>query len=473
MEETPKDQLRRDLTLADATSLVVGIVIGTGVFLKTAVMAQEAGSPVLVLAAWAAAGLLSLAGSLSYAELGAMMPRAGGEYVYLREGYGELPAFLNGWKVFVLGGGALAAYGAAFATFLSALLPLGGPWTEQPLDLFGRQVLWQFGPRQVAAVVPILLFAVVNCFRVAIAGQVQTALTVVKLLCVAVLIGGVFLFSPGGDWANLAAPPDAAARGGLAGFGAAMFAALWAYSGWQYLPMAAGEVRQPSRNVPLALGGGVAAVVGIYCLINAAYFYGLGIDQVATANSTQYAEATSVGSRAAQSFLGPAAAGFIAIAFMLSTVGSLNGQLLSTSRVFFAMARDRLFFSPFGMLRKGAQVPAWSVLLYALWGCLLALSGTFDQLTNMAIFGNLLFWMASTAVVFVLRRRMPQAPRPYRTPGYPVVPAAYILLSVWLIYNTLQTNPLESWAALIFLASGMPVYLVFRNRKRLSGAAAP
>jgi APA family basic amino acid/polyamine antiporter len=225
--------------------------------------------------------------------------------------------------------------------------------------------------------------------------------------------------------------------------------------------------------VPLALGGGVATVVGIYCLINAAYFYGLGIDQVATANSTQYAEATSVGSRAAQSFLGPAAAGFIAIAFMLSTVGSLNGQLLSTSRVFFAMARDRLFFSPFGMLRKGAQVPAWSVLLYALWGCLLALSGTFDQLTNMAIFGNLLFWMASTAVVFVLRRRMPQAPRPYRTPGYPVVPAAYILLSVWLIYNTLQTNPLESWAALIFLASGMPVYLVFRNRKRLSGAAAP
>jgi APA family basic amino acid/polyamine antiporter len=333
------------------------------------------------------------------------------------------------------------------------------------LELLGQPLLWQLGPRQIVAVVAVLLFAAINCFGVAVAGRVQTALTIAKLLGVGVLIGGLFLFSPSGDWANLATPPEATARGGLAGFGAAMFAALWAFSGWHYLPMAAGEVRNPSRNVPLALGGGMAAVVVVYCLVNSAYFYGLGADQVATSNSTQYPEAASVGVRAAQSFLGPAAAGFITIAFILSTVGSLNGQILANSRVFFAMARDGLFFSRFGILRREARVPAWSAVLYALWGSLLALSGTFDQLTNLAVFGNLIFWMMATAAVFVLRRRRPHVSRPYRTPGYPAVPAIYVLLSVWLIYNTLQTNPLESWAALALLALGVPFYFVFRSKR--------
>jgi APA family basic amino acid/polyamine antiporter len=458
--------LRRDLTLADASSLVVGTVIGTGIFLKAAVMTQEAGSPILVLLAWVAAGAFSLAGALTYAELGAMMPRAGGEYVYLREGYGELPAFLFGWASFVLGGGSVAAYGAAFATFLSAIVPLGNAWFETSLQDFGHTFVWQLGPRQIIALLPIAAITARNCVRVGVAGRAQTVLTAIKLLGIAVLIGGLFFLTPGGDWSHVAAPAVNGARGGLSGFGAAMLAALWAYSGWHFLPRAAGEVRHPSRNVPLALGAGVATVIAAYCLVNVAYFYGLGAEQVAAANSTIHPDAPSVGVRAAASFLGPGAVGLLAIAFMLSTIGSLNGELLAAPRVFFAMARDRLFFSRVGLVRDTAHVPAWSVFLYAVWGAVFVLSGTFDQLTNMAVIGNLFFWTSAATVVIVLRRRRPHAQRPYRVPLYPLLPAAFALFSVWLIYNTLQTNPGESWATLALIGSGLPVYLMFKRDKR-------
>jgi len=465
---TEANQLRRDLGLAASVAFVVGCMIGTGVFLKPAVMTQAAGSPILVLGAWVAAGLLTLAGALSYAELGAMMPRAGADYVYLRAAYGELPAFLFGWKTFVLGGGALAAFGAAFAAFLSALMPLGGPWTGASVQLLGHRFDWEFGPRQLAALVPLVTFAAVNCQAVAVSGQIQKLLTFAKLLAVTVLIGGMFFFSHHGSWANLTEPVSGGAVGGITGFGAAVFAALWAFSGWHYLPMAAGEVENPSRNVPLALGGGVAVVILAYCALNAGYIYSLGPEPVATANSTLYPTAPSVGVRAAASFLGPIAAGYIAFALILSTVGSLHGQMLSTSRVFFAMARDQLFFRQFGILRPGVQVPARSVLLSSLWGCVLAVSGTFDQLTNMAIFGNLIFWIACASAVLVLRRRRPDIDRPYRVPLYPFIPLAYLLFGIWLLWGAIRTSPIESLAAICLIGLGWPVYLMFRHRREVS-----
>ncbi len=459
-----ESELRRNLTLPHATSLVVGIVIGTGVFLKAAVMAQEVGSPALVLGAWIAAGLYSVAGALSLAELAAMMPLAGGQYVYLREAYGELAAFFFSWNSFAVGAASLAAYGAAFATFLSAVVPLGGAWIERTIALFGHNILWQFGPRQVIGILPLLVFGVVNCASVKVGGHVQTAFTLAKLLGIGILAAGLFFFTRGASWNNLALSISVQGHGGLAGFGAAMFSALWAFSGWQYLPMAAGEVRNPSRNVPLAIGAGMAAVIVVYSLINTAYFFGLGAAQVATANSTLYPEAPSLGVRAAEMFLGPSAIGFFAIVFVLSTLGSLNGMVLSSARIFFASARDKLFFSRFAVLRAGAQVPAWSVMLYTLWGCLFVLAGSFDQLTNVAIFANLLFWALSIGAVFVLRRTMPEASRPYRTPGYPIVPAAFIGISLWLTYNTLRTNPIEAVACLMILILGLPLFFVFRSR---------
>jgi APA family basic amino acid/polyamine antiporter len=214
----------------------------------------------------------------------------------------------------------------------------------------------------------------------------------------------------------------------------------------------------------------MAAVILIYFLINTAYFYGLGVAGVAAANSAMYPQAPSVGIRAAQLFLGPRAVGFFAIVFVLSTLGSLNGQLLSSARVFFASARDRLFFSRFAAVRPGAQVPAWSVALYSLWGCVFVLAGSFDQLTNASVFANLIFWALSIAAVFVLRRKYPLASRPYRTPGYPVLPAAFILMSLWLIYNTLRTNPIESVISLGILVLGLPLYFVFRGRTVIAEA---
>jgi basic amino acid/polyamine antiporter, APA family len=249
MKDSPI-QLRRDLTLTNATALVIGTIIGTGIFLKTAVMTQQLGSPALVLAAWGVAGLLTLAGALTFAELAALLPEAGGEYLYLRTAYGDAPAFLFGWTRYVVGGSSVAAYGSAFAIFLSALLPFNHVWATHTFHLFGQQIHWQFGTRQIVAVVVILFFATINCFGVAFGGRVQTLLTAAKVAGIGIIIAGAFFLSPNGTWAHLQADPTAQPIAGLSTFGAAMLGALWAFSGWQYLPMAAGEVREPGRNLP-------------------------------------------------------------------------------------------------------------------------------------------------------------------------------------------------------------------------------
>ena len=247
----PELQPRRDLTLTHATSLVVGIIIGTGIFLKSATVAQAVGTPALVLAAWAGAGLVAILGALCFAELGALLPHAGGEYVYLSRAYGEVPGFLFACTAFVLGGAAVAAYGAAAAIFVADIHPLGADWLVRSVRLFGADYHFTFGPRQLLAVAVIAVFAAINCAGVMFGGRVQSVLAAAKVLAIAGVAVGVFLFSSTGSVANLAAPAGTAS-GGLAGFGAALFSALWAYSGWQFLPMAASEVtgtrlRGPSR----------------------------------------------------------------------------------------------------------------------------------------------------------------------------------------------------------------------------------
>ncbi len=458
-------QLRRDLTLTNATALVIGTIIGTGIFLKTAVMTQQLGSPALVLAAWGVAGLLTLAGALTFAELAALLPEAGGEYLYLRTAYGDLPAFLFGWTRYVVGGSSAAAYGSAFAIFLSALLPFNHVWVERTFQLFGQPIHWQFGTRQIVAVVVILSFATINCFGVAFGGRVQTLLTAAKVVGIGVIVAGVFFFSANGSWAHLQADPTSQPVAGLSAFGAAMLGALWAFSGWQYLPMAAGEVREPGRNLPRAMIAGMLVVLAVYWLLNLAYFYALPLNEVLTANSTRYPAAPSVAAKAARTFLGPTAIGFVTVAFLIAVGGSLNGVLLANARVPYAMARDGLFFARFGRLGQGTHVPAWSVLLYSFWGCVLTLSGTFDQLSNLAIFSNSIFWMLAATTVFALRRQMPDAPRPYKTFGYPVVPGLFVLVACWLIVNTLRTNPVEAATALLLMALGLPLYFYFRRRQ--------
>jgi APA family basic amino acid/polyamine antiporter len=457
-------QPRRDLTLTHATSLVVGIIIGTGVFLKTASMAQAVGTPTLVLAAWVVAGVVAMLGALCFAELGALLPHAGGEYVYLRTAYGEIPGFLFACNAFVLGGAAVGAYGAAVAIFISDIHPLGHEWLTREVHPFGVAFTFSFGARQLLAIGVIAVFAAINCAGVMLGGRVQSILTVAKAVAILGVALGVFLFGGTGTVENLAAPGSS--NGGIAGFGAAMFSALWAYSGWQFLPMAAGEVREPQRNLPRAIIGGTFGVLALYLIINTAYLYALPFWQVASANSTAYPEAPSVAARAVQTFLGGRAGLVAALIFLVSTIGSLNGVILSAARVPYAAARDGLFFTGFGRLSPRSRVPVTSLVLLAVWGALLAASGTFDQLTNMAVMSYALFWIPVALSVIMLRRKLPLAARPYRVPGYPLVPLLFALVMVWIVVSALRAAPKESIATLVLILLGLPLYPLFRRSRR-------
>lgn len=461
-----KIQLVRGLTLTDTTALVVGTVIGTGVFLKTAIMAQDVGSPMLVLAAWVAAGLLSLAGALTYAELGAMLPHAGGEYVYLRQAYGETTAFMFGWMRFaVAGSGSIAILGTGFATFLSAVFPLKTVWMERQFTFIGQTINWRLGTLQVVAVAVILIFAAVNCLAVALGGKVQSALTVLKIAGIIVVVGGVFFFSSGASWDHLAAPAVMSGpMGGAAAFGTAMMAALWAYDGWNNMPMAAGEVQNPGRNIPRALILGMIAVTLIYCVANLAYFYALPFGEILTSSSTRYRDALPVATKAAQTFLGDYGGRLVSIAFILSAMGALNGSILANARVPYAMARDGVFFAPMARLHATSRVPVWAIMIQACWACVLALSGTFDQLTDYVIFASWIFYGLVTSSVFVLRRKMKEAERPYRTVGYPLVPLVFVVVAGWLVVNSLFTRPVEAFVGLGLIVMGLPLYLYFRRQ---------
>jgi basic amino acid/polyamine antiporter, APA family len=462
---------RRDLTFTHAASLVVGIIIGTGIFLKTASVAQSVGTPVLVLAAWAAAGAVAMLGALCFAELGALLPHAGGEYVYLRTAYGEIAGFLFACNAFVLGGAAVAAYGAAVAIFVSDIHPLGADWVTRGVHYLGHEYRLSFGPRQLLAIGVIAVFAAINCAGVMLGGRVQSLLTLAKVVAVAGVAAGVFLFGRTRALENLAAPVGSTS-GGLAGFGAAVFSALWAFSGWQFLPMAAAEVRNPQRTLPRAIVGGMLLVLALYLAINFAYLYALPFWQVASANSTAYPEAPSVAAHAVQTFLGDRAAPVAALIFLISTIGSLNGMILAAARVPYAAARDGLFFAPFGRLHPASRVPVFSLILLALWGALLAASGTFDQLTNMAVMSYALFWIPVVLAIIVLRRRQPAAPRPYRVPLYPWVPLLFALSMAWIVVSAVVTTPVESIATVVLILLGLPLYPLFRGRRRAHPAAA-
>ena len=458
------------LSLRDAIALVL-TVIGTGVFLKAAPMAQLVGSPSNVLWAWLAAGLLSLAGALTYAELGAMMPEAGGEYVFLREAYGDLPAFLFGWtSVMLIASGGLAAVSTALASFLGSFIPINTVWTTHDFHVLGQVVQWRLGVQQIIAVAVIVLFAAINARGVELGGKVQWAATVAKLAGVGIIVLGAFLLSEGGSWTNLHKPvTETIAPSGSGAFGAAMIAALWAYQGWSNLPMVAGEMEKPERNVPRALIYGMLLVILVYLLTNIGYFYALPFGEVLTANSTAYRDALPVAAKAAQTF-SRYGAQLVSIAFIIAAIGALNGITLMNARVPFAMARDGLFFGALADLSEESRAPAKAIWFQAIWACVLALSGTIDQITTSVIFAVWLFTDLVGSSLFVLRHKLPVAPRRYRAIGYPVVPALFVIVAAWLVINSLSATPVESVAGLVLMAVGLPFYFFFRRSGWLTRA---
>jgi APA family basic amino acid/polyamine antiporter len=288
---------------------------------------------------------------------------------------------------------------------------------------------------------------------------VQAILTLAKVLAIASIAGGVFFFAPSASWEHLRAPSGVPSWCGFPAFGAAMLSALWAFDGWNNMPMAAGEVRDPGRNVPRALILGMALVLLVYGLLNLAYCYALPMGEIANASSPLHDTALPVASKAAQTFLPRFGAQWVALAALLSTIGALNGSILTGARIPYAMARDGLFFACFARLGQRSAVPVVAILVQGLWAALLVVMAKFDQLTDCVIFASMIFYAITTAAVFVLRKKQPGTPRPYKTLGYPVVPILFIAVAIWLLINTLRTNPLESAAGLGLIALGLPVYL--------------
>ncbi|MGH9777790.1 MAG: APC family permease, partial [Candidatus Acidiferrales bacterium] len=430
-----------------AAAIVVGTVIGTGIFIVPATIAREVDSVGLVFAVWAVGGLISLAGALSYAELGAAMPEAGGEYVFLRRAYGPVWGFLYGWEQFVIGKtGSVASIATGFAVFLGYLVGS----LHEPVFSLGA---WNLTGAQAVSLSAILLLTAINYFGIIVGGAVQTVFTLLKI---AVILGLVALgFALGnGDFSNFtpfwAAPKGSAT---FSAFAVALLAAFWAYDGWNNLTMVGGEIKDPQRNIPRALIFGMLGVGAVYMLANAVYFYLLPLETVKSSER--------VAQDAARSFLGEWGGLILTFGALVSTFATLNSAILSGARVAYAMARDRLFFTHVADVHPVHRSPAKALLLQAAFACLLVLifGGTrdaFERLYTYTLFGLWIFYGMATAAVLVLRRKEPDLPRPYRTLGYPWVPGLFVVMAALICLHTLWHKPWDVGLGLVFLAAGLP-----------------
>ncbi len=442
-----------------AIAVNVANMIGTGVFLKTRVMTCNVGSAKTVLLVWVIAGLLSLAGTFSYSEIAAMMPEAGGDYLYLRRAYGRLMGFLYGWMVFAVArAGSQAALAVGFAIFMN--VALGGILETWHADGVIAGLHARIGGLTLVALATIWTVALINCASVTAGGRTALVVTIAKVLLVFGVGLAAFVFAPG-SWTHLAGSSSqatcegvaASARGGIAGFGAAMLGALWAYDGWNNVAPLAGEIRNPQRNLPRAFVGGMLVVGALYLFVNAAYYYALTPAEIASVPTS-----SSVATEVLKRFWGPVAVSLTAAALMVSSFGSLHASVLANSRIPFAMARDGLFFRGLAKLSPRSKVPVRAILAQTAWGSVLAVSGTYDTLTDSVVFVSWVFYGLSIASLFIFRRTMPQAARPYRALGYPVVPSMFLIVTVALLLNTFVAAPRQALQGVAVLLAGLPFY---------------
>lgn len=443
-------ELRRDLGVWGAAAIVVGTVIGSGIFLVPKTMVLNVGSAEMVFLVFVFGGLLSLAGALTYAELAAAMPEAGGEYAYLREAYGPFFGFIYGWtQMWVAKSGSIATLATAFFYYLANFYP--------GLESTVFQSDWlEIKTGQLLAMAVIAFLGFVNYFGVKVGGGVQVGVTILKVVLIALIIGVGLTFS-GGSTTNFdTAIPNA--TGGIAGFFAALVAALWAYDGWNNVSMVSSEIRNPQRNLPRALILGTLAVMAIYLAANLAYFYVLPASAVGASDR--------VAADMMRQIWGTTGANAVSIAAMISIFAALNGSILSGSRVPFAMARDGLFFQSIATVHPRYFTPANSIIALTLWSMILVLSGRYDQLFTYVIFASWILYGMATASVLVLRRKRPDLPRPYKTLGYPVVPILFVIVAAALILSTLVKSPRESLLGLGIILLGIPFFWYWSSKKR-------
>ena len=438
-------RLIRGLGLKEAVTVLMGSIIGSGIFLTPRAIAQATPSPGVILLVWTVSGVLTLFGALAYAELGAMMPRSGGQYVYLREAFGPLWGFLFGWTLFlVIQTGSIAAVAVAFAEYSGYFVPLSPALMK------------------VVAILCILLLTAVNYVGVRRGGWIQNIFTTLKVGALVALVVWGF-GSRGGSWTNFQPLWGGMSHDGLVrAFGVAMVAALWSYDGWNNVGFVAEEIRDPQRNLPLALAFGTLGVILIYLSTNLVYMYTLSVSQIA--------QSQLVAADVARKLIGPAGGLAISAAVLVSTFGTVNGFILAGPRVYYAMAKDRLFFKRIGGIHGRFHTPAFSIVLQGVWAALLTLTGRFEQLFTYVIFASWLYYAMAVSAVIVLRRKRPDAPRPYKTWGYPVVPVLFVAIALWFVYNTLTTDPRDSLMGLVLVLLGLPAYFYWR---RSAGSPAP
>ena len=434
--------LPRTLGLRDLTLLVIGSVIGSGIFLVPgAVLTQVHGYVLPALLAWIAGGLLSMLGALTYGELSAANPKAGGLYVYIRDCFGAFPAFLFGWAVFfAISGGAVATLAVGFSNNLGQVIPMS-PATARAV-----------------ALVMIALVTMVNVRGTRQSAVLQNWTTAIKIGSIA-LMSGVLLWLGRGfrdEGANLW--PSDSETTLASGFGLAMLGVLWAYEGWQYSTFTAGETIDPQRTFPRALLLGVAALVGIYLLANVAYLTALGPNGLAASRSAAAASLAAV--------VGPRSAKLIALAVAISILGATNGVILTAPRVYYAMARDGVFFDKLAVVHPRFRTPAFAVIAGSLWAAVLTATGTFEQLFTYTVFTGWLFYGLAAACLFVYRRKWPERQRLYSVPAYPWTPLLFILAAAALVLNTVVAQPRTAAIGLGIVLLGAPAYLIWRRRKR-------
>ena len=447
--------LARDLTVSHASSIVVGTIIGTGIFLVPREMMQAVGSARLVYLAWIVAGALSFLGALTYAELGAMKPQAGGEYVYLRDGYGPLAGFVYAWSTFLISKpGSIATIATGMARILGAFPAFG----KLPQRAMASPLAVSYA--QLLAIALIILVSFINYIGVKRAGEFQLFFTLLKVALVLTVIVVAFAYS-GGRAANYATIFEGA-QGGMLGFMIAMLAALWAYDGWNNLNMVAGEIRRPERSIPIALIAGVGTMGALYMLLNAALQYVMPASAIAATGSPA-ADAMRI-------VLGAGAASIFTLVMGFQMLATLNGAILSGARVPFAAAHDGYFFPALARVHPRYRTPSAAIIFQAALAIVLVLAvEKFQALFSITLFAEWLFYMLTTTTVFIFRRREPDASRPYRVWGYPVVPAVFILASAVLLLYTFADNVRNSLLGSLVMIAGIPVYYLFAGRRAATG----
>lgn len=465
---------RRTLGLFDATMLVAGSMIGSGIFIVSADIARQVGSPLLVLLVWALTGLLTIIAALSYGELAGLFPQAGGQYVYLRESFGRMSGFLYGWTLFtVIQTGTIAAVAMAFAKYTSVFLPsVSEKNVLIDLGLWGLTI----NGAQVFAIISVLVLTAINARGVNLGKLIQNTFTTTKIVSVvSIALAGLLVgWGSGAFDGNLGSiatsqiPAPSSSMPWLAMIAVAMVGSVFSSDAWNNITFAAAEVKDPQRTIPRALVGGVLLVTALYILTNLAYLSVLplgGSETGATALERGIAYATNdrVGAAAADVMFGPIGAGIMAVLIMISTFGCNNGLILSGARAYYAMASDKLFFRSAATLNKN-DVPSRSLWMQAAWASVLCLSGRYGDLLDYVVFAVLIFYVLTIIGIIKLRRTRPDLPRPIKAVGYPILPALYIVIALGICVCLLIYKPNYSWPGLIIVATGVPVYLFWSKR---------